>query len=187
MVDWIQNIRHQTISASPQTQKPPQLFVLGLGENSAIEAGNRGLGFVHGYFIKPDRGIEAHEAYRNSFKKGLLDKPEALTAVFIVCGETDEHAELLAQSQDWWLLQTEKGLDSRVPNGATSKRLTDKELERMQVNRKRMIVGSPMTVKKQLDKLSGTIGSDQFLVLCNIYDFKEKMRSFERLATLYSL
>ncbi len=187
VVEWIQNKRHNMISASPQTQEPQQLFVLGLGENSAIEAGNRGLGFVHGYFIEPDQVIAAHEAYRNSFKTGLLKRLEALTAVFIVCGETDEHAERLAKSQDWWLLQTEKGLDSRVPKGAGSKRLTNKELERIKVNRKRMIVGSPMTVKKELDKLSARIGSDQFLVLCNIYDFKEKMRSFERLATIYSL
>lgn len=101
----------------------------------------------------------------------------------MVCGESDEHAEKLAESQDVWLLQTEKGLDSRIP-AAIPNRLTENDKNRIHLNRNRMIVGSLATVKEKLNRLSEQANSDQFLVLCNLYDFNERVRSYERLANL---
>ncbi|AST96788.1 LLM class flavin-dependent oxidoreductase [Shouchella clausii] len=178
---WIQGGRHKEVTVSPKPASTPNLFILGLGERSAIEAGRRGLGFVHGRFIEPGRGRLAHAAYRQAFKgKG---KPDALTAVFIICGETDEHAEELAKTQDLWLLRTEKGLDSRVPTSITaaSAQLSEQDRARIQANRKRMIIGGPETVKRELEKIANETGCDQFLVLTNIDDFDEKCRSYERL------
>ncbi len=183
VINWTQNHAYNGITASPFPQTPPDLFVLGLGERSAIQAAERGLGFVHGYFIQPERFKEAHLAYQKAFNRQKFKAPEALTAVFVVCGESDEHAEKLAESQDVWLLKTEKGLDSRIP-AAIPNRLTENDKNRIHLNRNRMIVGSLATVKEKLNRLSEQANSDQFLVLCNLYDFNERVRSYERLANL---
>lgn len=185
IINWTTFHSYKGITASPFPHSPADLFVLGLGERSANEAAERGLGFVHGYFIQPARFKEAHFSYQKAFNPHFLKAPEAITAVFVVCGETDSHAEQLAESQDLWLLQTEKGLDSRIPVNLPQ-RLTEKEKERIQENRKRMIIGSLSTVKEKLDRLSEEVHSDQFLVLSNLYDFNERVRSYERLAKLIS-
>ncbi|MDA3130284.1 LLM class flavin-dependent oxidoreductase [Aliibacillus thermotolerans] len=176
------------VRATPRTEASPELFSLGLGENSALLAAELGIGYVFGHFIKPDRGKEAHDTYRTHFKKGYLNHPEQRSAIFIICGETDEHSEELASSQDIWLLHVEKGFDSRVPSveEATSLRLNKKEQERIKTNRKRMIIGGPAKVKRELTELSERYQCDDWLILTNIYDVEEKKRSYVRIMELFS-
>ncbi len=175
------------VRAAPRTEHAPHLFSLGLGENSAALAAQLGIGYVYGHFINPERGEAAHQQYRNHFKPGLLSKPCARSAIFIVCGKTDTHAEELAISQDVWLLQVEKGLDSRVPSitEAQSMKLRDHEIEQIRNNRKRMIVGGPATVKKELLQLSEQYQCDDWLILTNIHDFEEKRLSYERIINVF--
>ncbi|WP_099301680.1 LLM class flavin-dependent oxidoreductase [Bacillus sp. Marseille-P3800] len=181
VVQWTTNRSHAGMTASPLPITNPSLYILGLGERSATVSAEKGLGFVHGFFIQPDRLKEAHEAYRLA----VSDHKDALTAVFVICGEDDAHAESLAKQQDLWLLQTEKGLDSRIPY-EMNRQLTVREEEIIVKNRKRMIIGSVDTVKLKLERLAEEAQSDQFLLLTNVFDYKEKRKSFERLSTLLS-
>jgi alkanesulfonate monooxygenase SsuD/methylene tetrahydromethanopterin reductase-like flavin-dependent oxidoreductase (luciferase family) len=116
-----------------------------------------------------------------------LQNPASIVAVFIICGESDEEAELLASSQDLWLLQVEKGLDSRVPSIEEAKayHYTERDQEKIRQNRKRMIIGSRETVTKELFNLMNRYGADEVMALANIYDFEEKKKSFKRLAELF--
>lgn len=175
------------IKAAPRTEHTPELFSLGLGENSADLAAQLGIGYVYGHFINPTRGEAAHRQYRNNFNEGLFTKPHARSAIFVICGTTDEHAEELAISQDVWLLQVEKGLDSRVPSIAEAKtmKFRESEKEQMHNNRKRMIIGGPEKVREELLRLSALYECDDWLILTNIYDFKEKLLSYERIINLF--
>src|SRR5690606_14631161 len=102
--------------------------------------------------------------------------------------ETDEHAEELAISQDAWLLHVEKGLDSRVPSieEAKTANRNKEELTQIRNNRKRMIIGGPDKVNKELRYLSDQYQCDDWLILTNIYDFQEKKQSYRRLMELFS-
>jgi len=176
------------IKAAPQTNTPPSLWLLGMGENSAKKAAELGIGYVFGHFIKPDRGENTLKTYYELFKSTYYSSsPSAIIALFVVCGETDEHAEELAQSQDLWLLRVEKGLDSRIPSPEEARkyRYTASEKERIETNRKRMIIGSPSTVKKKIDDLAELYETEEFMVLTNLHDPKERKNSYERLAHLY--
>ncbi|MFD1174390.1 MsnO8 family LLM class oxidoreductase [Oceanobacillus picturae] len=176
------------VRAAPRTEVAPSLFSLGLGENSAEFAAELGIGYVFGHFIKPERGEASHQRYREMFNPGLLSSPIARTAIFVVCGEDDTHAEELARSQDLWLLQVEKGLDSRVPSvqEANEKHLSVSEEEKIQFNRRRMIIGGPEKVKSELLRLSKIYKCEDWLILTNLYDFKEKERSYQRIKKLFS-
>ncbi|WP_042224712.1 MsnO8 family LLM class oxidoreductase [Oceanobacillus manasiensis] len=176
------------VRAAPRTEVSPGLFSLGLGENSAEFAAELGIGYVFGHFIKPERGEASHRQYREMFNPGLLSSPIARTAIFVVCGEDDTHAEELARSQDIWLLQVEKGLDSRVPSvqEANEKRLSVRDEEKIQYNRRRMIVGGPEKVKSELLRLSKIYQCEDWLILTNLFDFKEKERSYQRIKNLFS-
>lgn len=176
------------IRAAPRAEDSPSLFSLGLGENSAELAARMGIGYVYGHFINPSRGKEAHQTYRANFRQGLLKHPVRRSAIFVICGETDEQAEELAISQDVWLLNVEKGLDSQVPSieEAKAKSWTDKEKVKMRENRKRMIVGGREKVKSELIHLSKRYQCDDWLILTNIYDFREKQQSYRRMMELFT-
>ena len=178
------------VKASPQVEAPPPMWLLGLGENSAKLAAKQGLGYVFGHFIKSARGRQAFEAYRSNFvSNGWSQTPQMLTAIFVVCADTDEQAEYLAKSQDLWLLRVEKGLDSRVPSSeeAIQYQYTDDDQKRMIHNRTRMIVGSKETVRRELMKLSERYGMDEFLVLCNLHSEEDRIRSYQLLAEAMEL
>ncbi|GAB3068938.1 LLM class flavin-dependent oxidoreductase [Salinicoccus sesuvii] len=177
------------VHAAPRTTNRPELYSLGLGENSALLAGLLGIGYVFGHFIQPDRGVAALQTYRETFSQGFMDTPSAKACVFVVCGEDDAHAEQLAHTQDIWLLNVEKGLDSQVPTPEAAEEkmrlLSEDEVKKVKNNRRRMIIGGPETVKVALDHLSDSYQCEDWLILCNIYDWEEKKQSFERLAALY--
>lgn len=176
-----------TIRATPRTEKSPNIYSLGLGENSAQLAAELGIGYVYGHFINPSRGKEAHETYKKYFRAGYRENQDRRSAIFIICGENDEHAEELAISQDAWLLNVEKGLDSRVPSIAEARAINwnQDELAKIRSNRKRMIIGGPDKVKRELEHLSERYECDDWLILTNIYDFEEKKQSYRRIMELF--
>ncbi|MYL43106.1 LLM class flavin-dependent oxidoreductase [Virgibacillus salexigens] len=179
--------REGSVRAAPRTKESPKLFSLGLGENSAELAAKLGIGYVYGHFINPYRGEAALQTYQETFTSGYLNNPLARSAIFIVCGESDDHAEELAISQDAWLLQVEKGLDSRVPSveEVKARSWNEKDRQRIQNNRKRMIIGGPSKVKEELQVLSERYQCDDWLILTNIYDNHEKCMSYQRIIEMF--
>ncbi|RJS55025.1 LLM class flavin-dependent oxidoreductase [Bacillus subtilis] len=176
------------IKAAPLIDTAPELWVLGLGENSARRAAHQGIGYVFGHFINPERGENAFRVYRESFRPSAhFSSATALFTIFVICAKTDEEAEELALSQDLWLLRVGKGLDSRVPSIEEAKAhpytASDKKL--IEENRKRMVIGSPNTVKQQLLELTDRYETNEIMVLCNVFDFEAKKESYERLAGLF--
>ncbi|MEA1854895.1 LLM class flavin-dependent oxidoreductase [Cytobacillus sp. FSL W7-1323] len=177
----------QSVQATPRPRVSPQLYSLGLGENSAQLAAELGIGYVFGHFIQSGRGVQAHKQYREYFQPGFLVNPKAITAVFVICGATDEDAEEMAITQDIWLLRTEKGIDSRIPTleEAKAMRLTTEDKKRIALNRKRMIIGGPAKVKEELSKWSELYECDHWLLLNNTYHFADQRQSYERIAEMF--
>ncbi|MCQ6267746.1 LLM class flavin-dependent oxidoreductase [Fictibacillus sp. WQ 8-8] len=176
------------VKTSPQAPSPPGLWELGMGENSARQAAELGIGYVFGHFINPERGQEAFQTYHKTFQSSaFFEKPAGIAAVFVICGETDEHAEELALSQDLWLLRVEKGLDSRIPNIEESKSYSFTQFDREQIkkNRERMVIGSPEIVRDKLILLSEQYQTAEFMILTNVFSFAERKKSYERLAHLF--
>ncbi|EZH65452.1 hypothetical protein DH09_17655 [Bacillaceae bacterium JMAK1] len=170
------------IRATPRTKGSPQLYVLGLGPNSAKLAHDEQVGYVFGHFIQPEHGVETHQTLRM-----LRPSVDSKTAVFVICGKDNEHAEKLALSQDLWLLNVEKGLDSRIPSYEEASRQTFSlsDLQKIKQNRKRMIVGGPKRVKEAMQRLADDYQSESFLLVASIYDPLERERSFKRIIELF--
>lgn len=176
------------IKAAPLIDTVPELWVLGLGENSARRAAHQGIGYVFGHFINPERGENAFRVYRESFRPSAhFSSPAALFTIFVICAKTDEEAEELALSQDLWLLRVGKGLDSRVPSIEEAKayHYTESDKNQIRENRKRMVIGSPSTVKQQLLELTERYETNEIMVLCNVFDFEAKKESYEHLAGMF--
>ncbi len=105
------------VKAMPFPSQNPELWVLGLSERGARHAGRRGTNFTFGHFINPDHASETLRTYFETFTPSEQnEQPAVNVCVFVVCAETKEKAEELALSQDKWLIQVEKGIDTRVPS-----------------------------------------------------------------------
>lgn len=181
---------YRLIKATPRTENTSPLWVLGLSERGAKNAGKLGAGFTFGHFINPANGIDAMKAYRESFQPSeTLKEPQTNVCIFIVCAETEKKAQEIAMSQDKWLLNVNKGADTKVPSveEVKSRSYSPEELKIIEENRKRCVIGTPMQVKEELERLSEVYQTDEFMIITNIYDFEDKLRSYELLADEFGL
>jgi luciferase family oxidoreductase group 1 len=180
-----ENQEYKHVRAYPLIKTMPETWLLGLTHRGARVAAENGTAFTYGHFINPTNGIRSMQYYYNNFKpSSSLAKPKANICIFVVCASTQEKAEELATSLDSWLLAVEKGVDTIVPSleSAKSKVLTKLERTKVFENRKRMVIGSPQQVKKELLRLSELYETEEFMIITNIHDFKEKVESYTLLA-----
>ncbi|SFF60680.1 luciferase family oxidoreductase, group 1 [Halobacillus alkaliphilus] len=173
------------VTARPDSSYQPEIWILGLTERGAKHAALLGTGFTFGHFINPDHAAGTLETYREKFKPSLARKqPDANACVFVVCADTEEEAEEIAKSQDMWLLQVEKGLETRVPSLEEVDQYTFTEIEREKIrnNRRRCIIGDPVHVVNQLQRLADKYRINEFLLITNIFDFEKKKHSYQLVA-----
>jgi alkanesulfonate monooxygenase SsuD/methylene tetrahydromethanopterin reductase-like flavin-dependent oxidoreductase (luciferase family) len=77
----------------------PPIWLLGSSGYSAKTAGEMGLGYAFASHFSPTDPAPAMRAYRKSFEPSDdFERPSAILAGSVVCGETNEHAEELASS-----------------------------------------------------------------------------------------
>jgi len=169
------------VNAYPTVESLPEMWMLGITHRGARLAAEHGTAFTYGHFITPDNGVSALDYYYSHFQPSpFLQEPKTSVFVFVVCAKTQEKAEELAMSQDFWLLSIEKGIDTRIPLVEEVKRisLTSDERMKIQNNRRRMIIGTPQKVKTELQRLSEKYNTDEFMIITNIFNFKDKIRSY---------
>lgn len=173
------------VKAYPVIVSLPEMWILGISHRGARIAAEHGTAFTYGHFITPENGVRAMDYYYTHFQSSpFLQKPKTNVCVFVVCAETQEEAEELAISQDIWLLAVEKGVDTRIPTIEEGKiiSLTTDDKMKIQENRRRMIVGTPQRVKAELLRLSERYQCNEFMIITNIYDFQDKIKSYTLLA-----
>ncbi|MGM0753736.1 MAG: LLM class flavin-dependent oxidoreductase [Bacillota bacterium] len=188
-VEALQNYLHhsndQAVKAYPKVTRPPIPWILGITHRGARVAAEQGTAFTYGHFINPVNGKRALDYYHSHFQPSLsLSQPESNVCIFIVCAPTQEEAEEIAITQDLWLLAVEKGRDTRIPSKEEAKARTLTQLEKVKVkeNRKRAIIGTPQKVREELQMLSEIYQTDEFMIITNVDQFEDKVRSYELIA-----
>ncbi|SER72729.1 luciferase family oxidoreductase, group 1 [Gracilibacillus ureilyticus] len=169
------------VKAGPRTETAPPIWILGLSERGAKNAAEMGAGFVFGHFINPVNGKKAMDAYREAFQSSpSMENPQTIVCIFAVCAETEQEAEELALSQDKWLLNVGKGRDTKIPSieEVKEKGFTEDEQKEIRKNRRRCIIGTPAKIKQELEQLQAYYGTDEFMLITNIYDFDAKVKSY---------
>jgi luciferase family oxidoreductase group 1 len=173
------------VKAYPSVQQPPMTWILGISHQGARVAAEHGTAFTYGHFINSSNGKRALDYYHTHFQPSAgLKAPVSNVCIFVICAPTQEEAEEIARSQDIWLLEVERGIDTRIPSKeeAANRIFTAREREKVAENRKRTIVGTPEKVKEELQLLSEIYAADEFMIISNVSDFEDKMRSYELLA-----
>ncbi|MCY7847723.1 LLM class flavin-dependent oxidoreductase [Bacillus haynesii] len=181
--------RFPNLTAAPNVATAPAIWLLGSSGESARLAAQTGASYTFAQFINGEGGKEATRLYKERFEPSVLgEQPNVIVAVFVICAESEEKAENLAKSLDFSLLANEQGM---VTEGfpsletAVSYQYSPYERKRVEDNRKRMVIGTPQQVKKQLLELAGAYGTDEIMAVTITHDFQDRLESYRLLAEAF--
>lgn len=179
------------LTATPVVDTVPELWLLGSSQGSAGIAAEKGTAYSFAHFINGQGGVQAVETYKQHFQPShFCERPEASVAIFVICADTDDEADRIASSLDLSLLMLDQGQMSQgTPSieHAQSYSYSPFEFARVRENRKRMIVGSPRTVKERIEALANAYGVKEIIVVTITYHFEDRLRSYELLADAFEL
>jgi luciferase family oxidoreductase group 1 len=174
-------------TAVPTPEQLPEIWLLGSSGFSAQLAGQLGLPFSFAHHFAAANTEPALELYRRSFHPSQwLDEPHTMVAVNAICADTDERAEALARPGQLSFLRLRQGRPIALPSveDAAAYEFSDAEQEFVAQRRVGQALGSPATVREQLRDLLARTGADELTLTNQIYDIKDRLRSYELIAEL---
>ncbi|PCJ27095.1 MAG: LLM class flavin-dependent oxidoreductase [SAR86 cluster bacterium] len=174
--------------AFPKVEIPPQLWMLGSSEDSAMLAGLSGLPYNFAYFINPNIQPGIFDLYRDHFKPGPnLKSPQGSLAIFSITAETEDEALNLSRSRDLWYTRLLRGNPGPFPSvkEAIEYPYSDGELQIIEENRDKRAVGTPEQVKEKLLMLAEKFQVDELMLVTITHDVAARRRSYELLAQIW--
>lgn len=185
--------KYKSKRAAPIIETKPEMHLLAASSRNATVAAETGAGFTFAHFINPlGKGQQAIEEYRAAFQPTeLANKPHVMAAVFVVVGKTIAEAEELAAAFDLWHLssQSTKRASYYLPTpGKARQTVYSKEEEAViKKNRRKVIIGDPEMVKRELIQLKEMYQADELLIVPNVYSIEKRMQSIRLLAEVMDL
>src|SRR3712207_5696333 len=181
---------YRSVIAMPSEVGLPPIWLLGSSGYSARAAGQMGLGYAFAAHFSPADPAPAMLAYRESFEPSEnFERPSAVLAVAVICGETDEHAEELASSMELAWVRMRSGNPGPLPSleEALAYPYTPAERRLADAYRSMQVVGDPRTVRARIEELAERTAADEVMVTTNVHDHAERLRSYERLAEVFDI
>jgi luciferase family oxidoreductase group 1 len=170
------------------TQVP--VWLLGSSVYSAQLAAQLGLPFAFAAHFAPRYLIEALNIYRSNFRPSkFLKEPYAMACVNIIAAETNEEAEYLATS--FYQLAVGMFRNKRSPLKPPIHSMDGVWTEHEEIAVRHMMeysfIGSVDKVERSLQQFLDKTGVDEIMMASHVYDLKAKLKSFELVASLFSV
>jgi luciferase family oxidoreductase group 1 len=179
---------YNRIHAMPARGNEPPVWLLGSSDFSARLAGRLGLPFAFAHHFSQANTLPALAIYRQSFRPSpKLAKPQAIVAAIVIVADTDAEAQRLALPNALAFLRLRQGAPGAYPTLEEAESYPWSPPERafaeqwLSLN----VIGSPTSVRKQLDKLLADTAADELMVLCAVPDPAARLRSYELLHELH--
>jgi len=178
----------QRVRAIPGEGTHVPLYILGSSTFGAALAAQEGLPFVFASHFAPDQLQVALQVYRDNFRPSeQLDKPHAIVGVNVVAADTDEEAQhLFTTLQQKFLTLVRGELQNLPPVEDIAKEWSPQEERAVAAALRVSAVGSPRTVRGELDDLVKHTSADELIVLTEIWNHEKRTRSYELLAELWT-
>ena len=179
--------RFTSLAALPGLPGRPEPWLLGSSLESAVWAGQLGLPYAFGDFINP-AGAEIVHLYRESFV-GSEQRPSPRVAVSVaaICADTDEQAQRLAASARLCARMAHRGTPIPVPPVERALRQVEKGDETATLPARRMVLGSPATVRAGLEAVAGEYGAGEVIVVTVTHSHEARKGSYELIAEAFGL
>ncbi|QRG66070.1 LLM class flavin-dependent oxidoreductase [Brevibacillus choshinensis] len=164
------------------------IWLLGSSDFSARLAGMLGLPFAFAGHFSPNYTLPALQTYRHSFRPSeVLDEPYAMVGVNVMAADTDERAERLATSHYQAFLNIIRGDLKPIQPPVDSMDDLWSEFEKLSVQSqlRSSIIGSPATVKRELQELLNSTQADELMITTSMFDHADRLHSYEIVADVW--
>jgi luciferase family oxidoreductase group 1 len=175
----------QLVRAVPGQGTKVPLWILGSSLYGAQLAAALGLPYAFASHFAPNALLPALEVYRERFQPSeQLAEPHAMVACNVICADDDAEARRLFTSAQQSFTNILRGRRGQLPPPLEDIETfwTAEEKARASQMLARSYVGSPATVREQLDAFVAETGADELIVAAAIHDHAARLRSYELLA-----
>jgi luciferase family oxidoreductase group 1 len=173
------------VRAVPGRGTEVPIWILGSSTFGAELAAALGLPYAFASHFAPDALLDALEIYRKQFKPSKqLDHPYAMVGLNVVAADTDEHARRLFTTVQQSFTNLLRGSPGQLQPPIDNIEDYWTPAEKRQASRmlKYSLVGSPETVRKDLEGFVNLTKADELMVVCHLYDHAARIRSYETVA-----
>ena len=187
LMDYFEPDETRAVNAFPAVGHKPPFWLLGSSGFSAQLAGALGLPFAFAHHFSAQNTLPAARLYRQSFKpSATLDKPYLMLGVGVICAETDERARWLAGPSGLTFLSLRRGrpIPLPTPEEAAEYPYTDLDRQFLAERFGSNIIGSPETVRKEMEKLLADTDADELMLTTMVHGLPDRIRSYELVADL---
>lgn len=161
------------------------VYILGSSLFGAQLAAALGLPYAFASHFAPQMMMEAIDLYRHRFEpSGQLAEPYVMLGFNVFAADSDEEAELLATSvqQAFVALRTGQPTQLPPPKPGYAETLPLQARAILGSVLSCSAIGSPQTVRRQVDEFVRRTRPDELIVTSQIYDRQARLRSYELLA-----
>lgn len=179
----------QRIIATPGHGTHVPVYLLGSSLFSAQLAARLGLPYAFASHFAPRMMMQAIALYRENFQPSkYLAEPYVLLGVPSLIADSDEEANYLATTIYQRILALLRGHPIKLRPPVESMNGLWTEAERVGVQNFLGVakIGSPTTVKQQLEDFLRQTQADELIFTCDVYDPQARLHSFELLKSLQS-
>jgi luciferase family oxidoreductase group 1 len=180
----------RNVHAVPEDVPLPPVWMLGSSEFGARFAARIGCGFAFAHHFSPQYTIPAMHLYRANFQPSpAMQAPHSILTVSVYCAEDAAEAERLAAPHQlsWVRLRTNRPGLLPSPEEALSYPYTAEEKRVAENSRRNQIVGTPETVKAEIERLAGETVASEVMITSMIHDHAARLRSYELVAGAFGL
>ncbi len=177
----------QAVRAVPGAGLQVPLWLLGSSLFSAQLAASLGLPFAFASHFAPDYLMQALDVYRSQFRPSAqLEKPYAMPGVNVFAADTDVEALRLFTSLQQQFVNLRRGTPGLLSPPLDSMDGQWSDMEKAGVERALAysIVGSPETVRRELEDFIHATQADEMMVTAQIFDHDARLRSFQIVADI---
>jgi luciferase family oxidoreductase group 1 len=177
----------QSVRAVPGAGLDVPIWILGSSLFGAQVAALLGLPFAFASHFAAAQMMQAIAIYRASFRTmGESSRSQLMLGVNIVAADTDDEARFLATSGRQSFANLRRGMPSTLPppNREYERDVVPFKGIRLEEAQSISIVGSPATVRADLDAFIERTGPDELIVVSHIYDHGARLRSHEIVADI---
>ena len=177
----------QAVRAIPGRGTHVPIWLLGSSLYSAQLAAYLGLPFAFASHFAPDLLLQALEVYRAGYRPSAdWPKPHAMVGVNVVAADSDDDAARHFTSIQQRFLGMQRGRRGPLPRPIDPAAMEAMWAPHEKAGVQRMLaaaaVGSPQSVKRQLDAIIEQTAADELIVAGAIFDHAARLRSYELLA-----
>lgn len=161
------------------------IWVLGSTVNGASIAGQLGLPFSLASHFAPDQIDDALRVYRETFSTeaptAQIDKPQVMAGINVIVADTDEAAQREFTTLQQMFLDLRSGRSRPLQPPVDPAQFASSSPGMLEIS----AVGSPATVKAQLEEFVERTDADELITVTYAFDPAVRDRSIELLADLW--